>query len=408
MPVSVGNVVVSEGITTTQDFVLDPLPTYIISGYVTELGSGMPLLAQVEVLDTPIAPVLTDPSTGYYEVELPEGVYDIKVSAASHLSEVRSVVVDMNKTENFALETLPCILLVDDDLNGPDVRSSYTTVLDNLGLDYAIWDTILDGDPETEDLIGYQMVIWFTGYPYSGTFTTANETAVAAYLDAGGKFFLSSQDYLYDAGLTSFGTGYLHIASFVSDVSQTTVTGQNVFAGLGPYTLSYPFTNYSDTVNPDAQAQVAFTGNTTNAAVSYSGATFKTVFLGYPLEAVPLAGREAIVSALVDFFGGCVICDPVMISDLVSNSPVMLGETMNFTATVWGIGPITYTWDFGGTGTPGGSGANVTFQYDAIGQYIVTLDVANACPSSDTATLDVEVLGNRFIFLPIVSKVYGP
>jgi hypothetical protein len=142
--------------------------------------------------------------------------------------------------------------------------------------------------------------------------------------------------------------------------------------------------------------------------VSYSGATFKTVFLGYPLEAVPLAGREAIVSALVDFFGGCVICDPVMISDLVSNSPVMLGETMNFTATVWGIGPITYTWDFGGTGTPGGSGANVTFQYDAIGQYIVTLDVANACPSSDTATLDVEVLGNRFIFLPIVSKVYGP
>jgi hypothetical protein len=154
--------------------------------------------------------------------------------------------------------------------------------------------------------MGYQIVIWFNGYPYSNTFNSDNEAAVGAYLDAGGRFFFSSQDYLYDAGLTAFGQNYLHISSYTSDVSQTTVTGQGVFAGLGPYSLSYPFTNYSDVVNPDAQAAVAFSGNQGNAAISFENATFKTAFLGYPLEAIPgLADRAAVLSAAVDWFGGC-------------------------------------------------------------------------------------------------------
>jgi hypothetical protein len=105
--------------------------------------------------------------------------------------------------------------------------------------------------------------------------------------------------------LTAFGQNYLHIASFTSDINQTSVTGQNVFAGLGPFTLSYPFTNYSDTVNPNAQGQVAFTGNVGNAAVSFDG-DFNTVFFGYPFEALPQAGRTAVMERMVeDLFGGC-------------------------------------------------------------------------------------------------------
>jgi hypothetical protein len=107
-------------------------------------------------------------------------------------------------------------------------------------------------------------------------------------------------------GLTPFTENYLHILSYVSDVSQTTVTGQNDYAGLGPYSLSYPFTNYSDTVNPDAQGAVAFSGNQGNAALSYAGSTFNTVFLGYPFEAISgLADRSAVMDRTVSFFGGC-------------------------------------------------------------------------------------------------------
>jgi hypothetical protein len=179
---------------------------------------------------------------------------------------------------------------------------------------------------------------------------------------------------------------------------------------LGPYTLSYPFTDYSDAVDPDEFALVAFDGRKGNAGISYVGANFKTVFLGFPLEAVPDAGRVAILDTLIEFFGGCVeVCYPVTISSLTSNSPVLLGETMSFTAAVMGSAPVVYTWDFGGTGLAGGGDANVTFLYDLAGTYTVTLDVENACPSSDTATLEVEVLAPpvyQITFLPTVLRLH--
>ncbi len=303
---TVTDVEVLEDQTTVQNFYLVPATEYEVSGYLTDAVSGVPLDGMVEVLDTPLAPAFTDPGTGYYSIMVPEGVYTFRASAALHQPEEREVNVDQNQTQDFALEPLPCILLVDDDGDGPDVRSYYTDALDDLGLDYNVWDVAAQGDPAFEDLFGYAMVFWWTGYPWGSTFTSANEAAVGAYLDAGGMFFLSSQDYLYDFGITPFGENYLHIASYTSDVSQTTVTGQNVFAGLGPYALSYPFTNYSDVVNPDAQAQVAFVGNQGDAGLSYDGGTFRTVFLGFPLEAIPnLADRGDVLSTVVDWFGGC-------------------------------------------------------------------------------------------------------
>ncbi len=407
-PATVNSVEVVLNTTTTQDFALTPLSTYVISGSVTEAGTGLPLLAQVEVLNTPIAPVSTDPVDGSYEIELPGGTYTLRVTSILHLPEERQVVVDADKTENFILPHVPCILLVDDDANSPDVQSYYTAALDILGYNYYVWEVSKDGSPEAADLMGYSMVLWFTGAPYSSTFTAANETAVAAYLDGGGNFFLSSQDYLYEMGVTLFGESYLHIASNQDDVTQASVTGLNVFAGLGPYTLSYPFTDFSDLVRPDREALDAFEGPGGVTGISYDGASFNTVFLGFPLEAVPEAGRAAILDRLVEFFGGCeVVCTPVSITNLTSDSPVLLGETMSFSATASGTEPIAYTWDFGGTGTAGGTGASVTFLYAAVGLYTVTLDVENACPSSDTATLDVEVLAPpvyQIVFLPVMWK----
>jgi hypothetical protein len=211
-----------------------------------------------------------------------------------------------NVSEDYYLEPLPCILLVDDDGDGPDVRSYYTDALDDLGVDYQVWDVLSEGDPALDDVLGYNMVLWFTGYPYSSVFTAYNEEVIGAYLDEGGHFFLSSQDYLYDSGLTAFGQDYLHIGSYSSDVSQTSVEGQGLFAGLGPYSLSYPFTNYSDIVSPDAEAALAFLGNQGDAAINYEDATFKTVFFGFPLEAVPgLGDRSDVLGTIVEWFGGC-------------------------------------------------------------------------------------------------------
>jgi PKD repeat protein len=292
---------------------------------------------------------------------------------------------------SFTTRNLPCILVVDDDGDNPDVLGYYTDALDDLALDYDVWDIGSQGDPVQNDISGYQAILWFTGYPYGNTFNSANEAAVATYLDAGGHFFLSSQDYLYDFGLTPFGEDYLHIASYNSDVGQNTVTGDNPYAGLGPYSLSYPFTNYSDQVTPDGQGMVAFTGDQGDAAVAYDGGSFQTVFLGFPFEAIPnLPDRADVMAATVAFFGGCQ-CDPVHAADFGWEPPVPLeGEEVTFMGSASGTSPITYAWDFGDGNT--GIGQMPTHIYTATGEFTVVMTATNCETATATVahTLTVE------------------
>ncbi|GAB4155234.1 MAG: hypothetical protein Fur0021_22480 [Candidatus Promineifilaceae bacterium] len=198
----------------------------------------------------------------------------------------------------FRTQDIPPILLVDDDDNAPNVQATYTTALDDQGLGYDIWDTNnSDNEPDAATLQQYEVVIWFTGDEFGGTAGpgSAGEAALATYLNAGGCFLISSQDYVWDRGVTAFMQSHLGISSATSDVSQTTVTGADMYAGLGPYTLAYPFTNYSDRLTPAAGAATSFTGNQGSAAVR-SG-THSAVFLGYPFEALPAAGRAATLQA---------------------------------------------------------------------------------------------------------------
>jgi hypothetical protein len=305
-------VVVNPSVVTTQDFLLTPSPQYVVSGYVTEAGTGSPLYAQVVVQGTPIAPVWTDPGSGFYAVTLPQGTYAFHVTAQAHQPQDRTIVVDQNQTQNFSLQTSPCILLVDDDQDAPDVRVYYTEALNSLGYTYDVWDLAAQGNPSSDDLTGYRAVVWFTGYPWSRTFEPRDELAVAAYLDAGGNLFLSSEDYLWEYGITAFGDTYLGISSFSSDVEETDPVGNAgnpVGSGLGPYNLTTPtgwsgslWTDYVDGANAPFRWQASGENNSTN----HAGASFKTVFLGWPFEGLASLGdRTAVLGAIVNWFGGC-------------------------------------------------------------------------------------------------------
>lgn len=210
---------------------------------------------------------------------------------------------------SFTTRDIPPILLVDDDDNGPDVRSRYTDILDNLGLFYDIWDTNnSDNEPTATNLAPYSMVIWFTGDEFGGAAGpgAAGEAALGSWLDGGKCLFLSSQDYHYDRGLTSFMQTYLGVASMTNDNGDyTSVTGQGVvFSGLGPYPLTYPFTDFSDPVNPDATAEVAFVGNNSNnAAINKDSGVYRTTFWAFPFEAMTVAAREEALQVAVDWCG---------------------------------------------------------------------------------------------------------
>ncbi len=218
----------------------------------------------------------------------------------------------------------PCaILLVDDDNNAPDVRSYYTNTLDSLGYYYNVFDTDAGSDdgPSSPWMALHDAVIWFSGDIYGSTSAGPNSTdeaALAAYLDGGGRLFLSSQDYLYDMTLTSFGTAYLGISSYTSDSGSATqkygVSGDPVGNGLGPYTLTYPsgFSDYGDIVNPTGSASTAFTaasGGSGNALdTDLDDGTFKTVFFGtsfVPVAEFSSANGDQLMQAIIDFLDIC-------------------------------------------------------------------------------------------------------
>lgn len=205
---------------------------------------------------------------------------------------------------SFTTRAVPPILLVDDDDNAPDVRTFYTALLDGLGQAYDIWDTAnSDDEPDQAALSPYATVIWFSGDEFGGAAGpgSGGEAALAAWLDGGRCLFISSQDYYYDRGLTPFMGDYLGLAQATSDVSQVVVTGQgSLFSGYGPYTLVYPFTNYSDRLVPTAAAETAFSGNAGSAALLKDGGLYRTLFWGFPLEAIPtLTERQTLLDVIL-------------------------------------------------------------------------------------------------------------
>ncbi|MEV0494319.1 carboxypeptidase regulatory-like domain-containing protein [Streptomyces atratus] len=67
----------------TANFALDPVPLHKVSGVVKDgSGHGWPLYARIDVAGKPGGPVFTDPATGAYSVDLPQGAeYGLTVKA---------------------------------------------------------------------------------------------------------------------------------------------------------------------------------------------------------------------------------------------------------------------------------------------------------------------------------------
>ena len=102
--VFVDGVGVSEGGTTVQDFVLPSVPSYSVTGRVTD-SSGAPIPgATVTVLDTPLSTLVTGPDGRYWFDGIPVGEYDVRVEAGGCFEPVtRRLVVEGPTTLDFTL-----------------------------------------------------------------------------------------------------------------------------------------------------------------------------------------------------------------------------------------------------------------------------------------------------------------
>ena len=90
----------------TLDIALDPLPTTVVSGTVTDgSGHGWPLYARIDIDGYPLGPVFTDPVTGEYSVELVEATdFTLNVTTGGYVSQSRAVTVPPDAaTQDFTL-----------------------------------------------------------------------------------------------------------------------------------------------------------------------------------------------------------------------------------------------------------------------------------------------------------------
>ena len=89
------------------------------------------------------------------------------------------------------------------------------------------------------------------------------------------------------------------------------MTGQDIFADLGTVMLSYPFTNYSDTVSPSATAVLAFSGSVGDAGTLQDNASGGgAIFLGFPIEAMPVSNQQMLMADVLTWMGGTTIPCP--------------------------------------------------------------------------------------------------
>ena len=138
---------------------------------------------------------------------------------------------------------------------------------------------------------------------------------------------------------------YLGVASAVDDENQNLADGRgSIFGDLGPFSLSYPFNNYSDVVNPNASAELAFAGDVGNLAVNKETADYRTTYWGFPWEAIPTPGDRE--QALSTFIAWCSIgFNPtILVSPSVVDRVVLQNQTITDSLTIENAGSADLQW----------------------------------------------------------------
>ena len=206
-------------------------------------------------------------------------------------------------------------LLVDNDGDIPDVAAYYTAALDAAGETYNVWDLADDPDLPAGYLQAHTNVVWFTGNSYPAPITLY-EDRLAAFLDGGGRLFMTGQDILDQAaGTTDFVHDYLHIdwdgSENQNDIATDNVTGEagNVVSdGIGVVALDKAVlgnVDFSDQLTLVDPATVAFRDDEGEPdGLTVAEDAYKVMFLAFPFEEFGAAGDKAdLMTRVFAWFG---------------------------------------------------------------------------------------------------------
>lgn len=153
--------------------------------------------------------------------------------------------------------------------------------------------------PTTDTLAMYPMVVWYTAYDWYEPIGAEEDARLRHYLDEGGRLLLSSQDFLYYRHDTTLAQTYLGVRDYIEDLVPEQAWGEPghpIGWGLGPYTLTYPYRNWSDGLIPRPSAQAFLRAETGDPiALTHASATWRTAFMSFPLETLDAAAAASVM-----------------------------------------------------------------------------------------------------------------
>jgi hypothetical protein len=205
------------------------------------------------------------------------------------------------------------ILLVEDDGAATYATQYFAPAIPPTLKTYGTWDRSTSA-PTAADLANFDLVIWETGLSYP-TLDDSDRAALGAYLDGGGKLFITGQEIGWEASDTggdalTWYNNYLHANFVVDDTNDMTITGtagDPIGNGLsltisgtgGANNATFP-----DAITPrgaGASAILAYSATYT-AGIKADNGTHKVVYLGFGYEAInSVANRALVMKRIVDW-----------------------------------------------------------------------------------------------------------
>ncbi len=275
------------------DFFMEFAPAGVVSGTVTQVGTGTPLDATIKIYRSDNMELYHETTSsaaagGYYEATLPYFNYEMKVRAWHHIPQTRGVAVSAPaQTEDFVLEeTLANILLLDDTTGareavkidksgnvidvatdgGTDRPKSVTelqTDIVALGYDVVV-ESAASSDPGT--WLDYDLIMSASGDNTSPVANSTYRTSLESFVTAGGKIIVEGGEVGYDAasypGYPTFAAIVLHITGWNHDSSGTLQVEDPAHAvasfpnTIGPITFTYSGYGDQDANDPSPDAHV--------------------------------------------------------------------------------------------------------------------------------------------------------
>ena len=321
---------------TPQDFTLNMLPSGNVAGYVTDSGTGDGLVCNITVRLAGEAVVWssTDPSTGAYDIALPVGTYDLVFSPVFPYPATLRGGVDIYEAATTLLDVSldrAQVLIVDDD-DGAGFETYFEAAVLAAGRSYLT----VSSPPTAAEMALFESVVWLTGNDFQNTLSAADQAELGAYLDAGGRLFMSGQDIGFDIKTDAFYADYLHAvyvqddvglrgclgvdtspvgAGFVFDIQGGSgASNQGYPSEVDPLYPALPAFVYDEAVLPagmvnndlgKGQVEAGAINSSGTAGLTVDNGVYKLVYFAFGFEAIAGEGdRTAVMARVLDWMLG--------------------------------------------------------------------------------------------------------